>query len=75
MRRIAWLVLVVASLGACASANRIERGADRHEARARQLDQQGDFYAASKERDAAAKQHSKANTRRGFENAMPVAFH
>jgi hypothetical protein len=69
------LALVVMSLGACASASRIERGGDRHEARARQLDEQGDYRAASKERVAAEKQYSKANTRRGFEDAMPIVFY
>ena len=75
MCRKLWLAVVVMSLGACASANRIERGGERHEARARQLDEQGNFHAASKERDAAVKQYSKANTRRGFEDAMPIAFY
>ncbi|MGZ3405192.1 MAG: hypothetical protein ACXVAN_02025 [Polyangia bacterium] len=75
MRRISLLVIAAAALlGACASSNRIERSADRHEARARQLDEKGDFHAATKERKAAAKQYSKANTRRGFEDAMPVVF-
>jgi hypothetical protein len=74
MRRILWLVLVVVPLGACASANRIDRGADRHQARALQLDEQGHTRAATKERQAANKQSSKANTRRAFEDALPVVF-
>lgn len=74
MLRILCLVLAVAGLSACATANRIERGADRHEARAKQLDEQGNSRAATKEREAAAKQHSKANTRRAFADAMPVVF-
>ena len=75
MRRKIWVVVVVAGLGACASSSRIERGADRHEARARQLEAEGNFSAASKEHEAAAKQHSKANSRRAFEGDMPVVFH
>ncbi len=75
MRRT-WVMACVAAamLGGCASANRIERSAQRHEARARQLDAQGEPDAAAKERRAAAKAYSKANTRRGFEDVMPVAL-
>jgi hypothetical protein len=68
------LIAAAVGLGACASANRIERGGDRHEARAQKLEEKGDSRAATKERKAATKQYSKANTRRGFENAMPVVF-
>jgi hypothetical protein len=70
-----WVVVLVAAPLGCASVDRIERGAQRHEARANELDAKGQFRAASKERDAADKQYSKANSRRGFEDAMPVIYH
>ena len=73
MARTIGMVLALALAG-CASASRIERSAERHQARADDLAASGDFAAASKERAAAAKQYSKANTRRGFEDAMPVVF-
>jgi hypothetical protein len=74
MKTTALLALVTLAGVGCASANRIERGAERHEARAQQLEPAGNTQDASIERNAAAKQYSKANTRRGFENAMPIVF-
>jgi coenzyme F420-reducing hydrogenase gamma subunit len=65
---------VLIALGACASASRIDRSAANHEARAKQLAKDGNWEAASKERQKAAKQAEKANSRRGFEDAMPVVF-
>jgi hypothetical protein len=73
MKTIVCMLIAAGTIG-CASANRIERGAARHEARATQLEKAGDLANATKERDAAAKQYSKANSRRGFENAMPIVF-
>ena len=73
MKRRSCLLVVVGLFG-CASADRIERAAARHEARADALASEGDYVAASKERVAADKQYSKANSRRGFENAMPIVF-
>ena len=69
------LLAVAVTLGACASSARIQRSADRHEARAKELEAAGDTVGASQERVSAAKQTSKANTRKGFEDAMPVVFH
>lgn len=71
-RRI--LLCASLALGACASANRIDRKADGHAARAKQLAHEGQWKAASKEQHKAEKASSKANTRRGFEDAMPVVF-
>ncbi len=75
MRRVIGIAIAIVGLCGCSSANRIERGAMRHEQRAEKLQAEGKVQAASKERKAAEKQYSKANTRRGFENAMPIAFH
>lgn len=68
-------ILITVGVFGCSSANRIERSANRHEAKAQQLAAAGDYANASKERKSAAKQYSKANTRRGFEDVMPVVFH
>jgi hypothetical protein len=73
MKKILCMVIAVGGIG-CASVSRIERSGANHEARAAQLDAAGDTKNASKERDAAAKQYSKANSRRGFENVMPIVF-
>ncbi|HEY2743629.1 MAG TPA: hypothetical protein VGL86_03360 [Polyangia bacterium] len=72
-RRILFCALV--GLGACSSANRIERNADMHAVRAKELAANGYLRSASKEQEKADKLASKANTRRGFEDVMPVAFH
>jgi hypothetical protein len=71
-RHILWVVLV--GLSACASSARIERSADAHAAKAKELSADGQWRAASKEQAKADKQASKANTRRGFEDAMPIVF-
>jgi hypothetical protein len=55
------LLLLLAS---CASPQKIEDGARRHEAEARRLEQSGDYAQAQKERDAAWKQYRKAEARR-----------
>jgi len=71
-----WAAAIAAiGLCGCASSGRIERGAENHQARANQLEARGDFYHATKERDSAAKQYEKANTRRGFEDVLPVVFY
>jgi hypothetical protein len=70
----AFCVGVLIALGACASASRIDRSAAQHEARAKQLAKDGDWQAANKEHRKAEKQAEKANSRRGFEDAMPVVF-
>lgn len=72
MRRI--LVCGLLTLGGCASATRIERSADARSVKAKQLAREGHWQAASKEQAAADKLYSKANTRRGFEDAMPIVF-
>ena len=74
MRPLTLLALAGVGLLGCASANRIERSADRHEAQAKQLEANGNTREATKEREAAAKQYSKANSRRGFEDVMPVVL-
>jgi hypothetical protein len=74
MRHLILLGAAVA-LGACASANRIERGADADAARAKQLAHEGQWKEASKLQAKAEKETSKANTRRGFEDVMPIVFH
>lgn len=68
------ILMFALALGGCASVSRIERSAERHEARANQLAAAGDTAGASKERASAEKQFSKANSRRGFEDVMPVVF-
>jgi outer membrane murein-binding lipoprotein Lpp len=73
MKKILWMAIAIGGIG-CASASRIDRSADRHEARAQKLENEGNVQEATKERQAAAKQYSKANTRRGFEDQMPIAF-
>jgi hypothetical protein len=72
-RRI--LLCAFVGLGACASANRIDRQSAMHSVKAKELADAGFPEAASKERSEADKLSSKANTRRGFENVMPVVFH
>lgn len=63
------------ALGGCASAGRIDRKADAHAAKAKELASEGQWHASSKEQAKADKLSSKANTRRGFEDAMPIVFH
>jgi hypothetical protein len=74
MRRMLLCGFIV-GLAACSSANRIERNADLHAVRAKELAADGHMMSASKERETADKLYSKANTRRGFEDVMPVVFH
>ena len=71
-RHILWVAL--AGLSACASSARIERSADAHAAKAKELAADGQWRAASKEQAKADKKTSEANTRRGFEDAMPIVF-
>jgi hypothetical protein len=53
----------MALLVGCASSARVERAALNHEQRANELQAQGDYYGAAKEREAAEKQHEKAARR------------
>jgi outer membrane murein-binding lipoprotein Lpp len=69
------IVVIALALGGCASAARVERSAQRHQEHAQELAARGDTAGASKEQQAADKQWSKANSRRGFENTIPIAFH
>jgi hypothetical protein len=74
--RNTWAAAIVAiSVCGCASSSRIERGAQRHESRAKQLEAKGDVNHATKERAAAFKQYEKANSRAGFEDVLPVVFY
>jgi hypothetical protein len=73
MRAILCMAIAACGFG-CASVDRIERRAAQHEAKAAQLEASGDFASATKEREAAAKQYSKANSRRGFEEALPIVY-
>ena len=59
MRVMAFLFLLVG----CASPEKIRQGGDEHLAKAQQLEAEGDYYRASKERAAAEKQYQKANYR------------
>ena len=65
----------IVGLAACSSANRIERSADLHALRAKEFAADGYTKSASKERETADKLYSKANTRRGFQDVMPIVFH
>jgi hypothetical protein len=57
-------IAIVWLAAGCASAQRIEEGAMRHDAEARTAEAQGDYARAQKERDAAWKQYRKAEARR-----------
>jgi hypothetical protein len=48
----------------CASPQKIEYGANRHEQAAGEAEAQGDYRRAAREREAAGKQHRKAEARR-----------
>ena len=69
------LLSALLGLGACASADRIDRKADSYAVRAQQSAADGNVKAASKEQKKADKLASKANTRRGFQDVMPIVFH
>ena len=73
MKKILCFAIAAVAMG-CASVDRIERSGARHDERAAQLDAAGDHTNASKERASAQKQYSKANSRRGFEDVMPIVF-
>ena len=75
MTRRLLLCAFAVGLGACSSANRIERSADLHDVRAKELAANGHMTSASKERQTANQLYSKANTRRGFQDVMPIVFH
>jgi hypothetical protein len=62
MRTVALALLMVG----CASSARIQMGADEHMAKAQQLEAQGDYHAAAKERAAAEKQYRKAAYRQAY---------
>jgi outer membrane murein-binding lipoprotein Lpp len=61
MRGVLGLLLLWAG---CASPQKIEEGAARHEAEARRLQAQGDYYGAQQEQAAAWRQQRKADARR-----------
>jgi hypothetical protein len=68
-------VFIALALCGCASSARIERSAQKHQAHAQELAARGDVYDATKEQQAAQKQWSKPNTRRGFEDVLPIVLH
>jgi hypothetical protein len=57
------------ALGACASSGQIQYNAQLHQAKAKQLQAQGDYHAAAKEQHAAQKQYEKARAR-AYDEAM-----
>jgi hypothetical protein len=61
--RYTWIAIVALGVIGCASPQRIERDAAAHEARAAQLEGEGDYYHADKERAVAQKQRDKAAER------------
>jgi hypothetical protein len=63
MRILLSLVLFGASLAACASPQKIRRGALEHERKAQRLEAQGRYEEAAREREAAQKQYRKAAER------------
>jgi outer membrane murein-binding lipoprotein Lpp len=64
MRKIVGIVLAAGvALGACASPQKIERSAADHELKAQQLQAQGDWVGAEKQRREAAQQRAKADYR------------
>jgi hypothetical protein len=73
-----WKGLVVAlmALGwvGCASPQRVEMSAVKHEERASQLQAEGRYYEAEKERAAAAKQRAKAAERANRERAYGPTY-
>jgi outer membrane murein-binding lipoprotein Lpp len=74
-RTVRFLALTAfVTLAGCASANRIQRSSEYHAERSHQLAIEGNYHAASKEQQSAEKLASKANTRRGFEDVMPIVF-
>ena len=63
MRILLSFALFGAVLVACASPQKIRRGALEHEREAQRLEAQGRYYEAAREREAAAKQYRKAAER------------
>jgi hypothetical protein len=64
MRRLlSGLLLVGASALGCASSQRVEESAIRHEQRAVELEARGDYHGAAEQRAAAEKQRAKAAER------------
>ena len=59
------LIAALLALGwvGCASPQRVEKSAMRHEERAVQLEAEGRYHEAQEEREAAAKQRTKAAVR------------
>jgi outer membrane murein-binding lipoprotein Lpp len=74
MVRMARVWMVAMGLAGCASSARVERAADRHQARAEQASAEGDVAKASKEQKKANKLASKANTRGAFEDVLPIFY-
>jgi hypothetical protein len=66
---IVWLPL---ALGACATSSEIEHNAQLHQAKAHELQAQGDYARAAKEQEAAHKQFAKARARAYDEARMGV---
>jgi hypothetical protein len=74
MSRVATVFFALALCG-CASPSRIERNAERHQERSQELAARGDQRDATREQRKAEQQWSKANTRRGFADVLPIVFH
>jgi hypothetical protein len=70
--RHAWMVGVLLGVVGCATPERIQRGAIAHEQRAAELQAEGDYYGAARERAAAQKQWNKAASRAAFETQTPL---
>jgi hypothetical protein len=70
--RHAWMVAVLLGVVGCATPERIQRDAIAHEQRAAQLQAEGDYYGAARERAAAQKQWDKAASRATLEAETPL---
>lgn len=57
------VMVAAALLIGCASPAHITRGANEHLAKAQMLEQEGDYYGAAREREAANRQFAKAQNR------------
>jgi outer membrane murein-binding lipoprotein Lpp len=58
----------------CASSTKIERGAYEHFEKARQLEAEGDYGRAEKEREAGRRQLRKAQDRARYENGTDYRY-
>jgi outer membrane murein-binding lipoprotein Lpp len=59
-------------LAGCATSAKIQEAAIAHDQRAAELESQGRYQAAAKERDAAAKERAKATYRAQIEAQAPM---